>query len=84
MWSFWSFAAQPGLATAILDFTDALAWFGVGLLGLTALAGWWTAREAVRHQVSQRATHAAQTAPASYREAAERSAAVAPCTWVHV
>jgi hypothetical protein len=70
MWSFWSFAAQPGLATAILDFTDALAWLGVGLLGLTALAGWWLACVAVRHQVSQRATRAAKTAPSSYREAA--------------
>jgi hypothetical protein len=66
----WSFATQPGLATAVLDFTDAFAWLGVGLLGLTALAGWVIAIKAVRHQVSQRATRAATTAPLRYREAA--------------
>jgi hypothetical protein len=66
----WSFTTQPGLATAVLDFTDAFAWFGVGLLGLTALAAWVIAVTAVRHQVSQRATRAAKTAPPRYREAA--------------
>jgi hypothetical protein len=66
----WSFMTQPGLATAVLNFTDAFAWLGVGLLGLTVLAAWVIAVSAVRHQVSQRATGAAQTAPPSYREAA--------------
>jgi hypothetical protein len=66
----WSFTTQPGLATTVLDFTDALAWLGVGLLGLTALAAWAIAVRAIRHQVSQRATRAAKTMPSSYREAA--------------
>jgi hypothetical protein len=34
----WSFATQPGLATAVLDFTNDLSLLGVGLLGLVALS----------------------------------------------
>ena len=66
----WNFMMQPGLANAVLDFTDALAWLGVGLLGLTALSAWGIACIAVRHQLSQRATRSEKAAPPSYREAA--------------
>ena len=66
----WSFMTQPGLATAVLDFTDALAWLGVGLLGLTALTAWGIACIAVRHQITQRATRAAEATLPSYQEAA--------------
>jgi hypothetical protein len=71
----WNFATQPGLATAVLDFTVALSWLGVGLLGLGALAAWVIAFRAARPHAPQRATRAAKTAPPSYREAAERAAA---------
>ncbi|MBI3302396.1 MAG: hypothetical protein HYZ72_10030 [Deltaproteobacteria bacterium] len=66
----WSFATQPGLATAVLDFTNDLSWLGVGLLGLMALAAGSVAFVAIRHQVSQRTKPAVETAPADYREAA--------------
>ena len=65
----WSFMTQPGLATAVLDLTDAFAWLGVGLLGLTALTAWGITCIAVRHQLSERATGTATTPP-SYQEAA--------------
>lgn len=66
----WSVTTQPGLATAILDFTDVMAWIGVGLLGLAMLTGWAIAMNAIRHQISQHVKSAAKTTPPSYREAA--------------
>ena len=66
----WSFATQPGLATAVLDFTNDLSWLGVGLLGLMALAAGSIAFVAIQHHVSQSAKPAVEIAPADYQEAA--------------
>jgi hypothetical protein len=68
----WSFIAQSGLATGVMDFTNALSLLGVSLVGLVALSAGLIAFTALRQQVSQAPQPVAETtpAPADYRAAA--------------
>jgi len=68
----WSFITQQGLATAIVDFTDAFSPLLVGLVGLLALSAAGIAVAAIRAQRSQTrmsATPHTSTMP-NHREAA--------------
>jgi hypothetical protein len=66
----WSFMTQPGVTTAVVDFTNDLSLLGIGLMGLVALATGTIAYAAIRHSVAQRTTRAAQTVPTDQRDAA--------------
>jgi hypothetical protein len=70
MWNFGH--VQSGLATAVLDFTKELSPLGVGLVGAVWLSVGLIVFLAVQHYLSQAATSAVDTEPAStdYRRAA--------------
>jgi hypothetical protein len=60
----WGFISHPGLATAVLDFTDDFLLLGVGLLGLTALSGGVVVYAAIRHFMAQKIELHTRVAPA--------------------
>jgi hypothetical protein len=68
----WNFITQPGLASAVVDFTSELSPVIVGLLGLVGLSAGMIVFAAIRYHRSQRTQPTAGTAPAStdQREAA--------------
>jgi hypothetical protein len=68
----WSFITQQGLATAVVDFTNALSPLLVGLVGLLALSAAGIAWEALRAHRSQTRTPGTQHTPrmTNQREAA--------------
>ena len=71
-YTMWSFSIQPGLATAIADFTNALSLLTFGLVGLMGLSAGMIVFAAMRHYLSEKTQTAIETAPAftDYREAA--------------
>ena len=68
----WNFITQPGLASAVIDFTSELSPVIVGLLSLVGLSAGMIVFAAIRYHLSQRTQPVARTAPASTdrREAA--------------
>ena len=67
-----NFMTQPGLTTAVLDFTKDLSPLGTGLFGLLVLSAGLIACAAIRHHLHEKTTPAIDTAPAAtdHREAA--------------
>jgi hypothetical protein len=67
-----SFIAQAGYTTTVVDFTNDLSSLLVGLVVLTALSVGMIAIEAVRYHFAQKAEVSTETAPATieYRQAA--------------
>jgi hypothetical protein len=70
MWNFIN--TQPGLATAVLDFTNDLSPLGVGLVGLIWLSVGLIIFMAAQHYLSQatKPTAGTTSTPADYRNAA--------------
>jgi len=60
----WDVIPQPGLASAVVDFTNELSLLTVSLLGLVGLSAGMIILLALRHYRAQRTQPAAQTAPA--------------------
>ncbi|NOT55987.1 MAG: hypothetical protein HOP18_15415 [Deltaproteobacteria bacterium] len=67
-----SFIAQAGYTTTVIDFTNDLSILLVGLVTLTALSAGVLAIEALRYHFAQKAEGSTETAPATieYRRAA--------------
>ncbi len=67
-----SFIAQAGYTTTVIDFTNDLSALLVGLVTLTALSAGVIIFEAVRYHFAQKAEVPTETAPATieYRRAA--------------
>ncbi len=61
----WNFITQPGLASAVVDFTSDLSPVIVGLLSLVGLSAGMIVFAAIRHHLSQSTKPAAKTAPTS-------------------
>lgn len=68
----WNFIAQPGIATASVDFTSEFSLLALGLLSLLALSAGLIAFAATRQHMSQKTEIVAGPAsvPADYRDAA--------------
>jgi len=68
----WTFIAQPGLATAIVDFMNDFSLLAFGLLGLLTLSVLMIAFAATRRHAPQQTEPVAGTAPipTDHREAA--------------
>ena len=68
----WNFIAQPGIATASVDFTGDFLLLALGLLGLLALSAGLIAVDAIRQHMSQKTEPVAGPASASadYQDAA--------------
>jgi hypothetical protein len=67
-----SFIAQAGYTTTVIDFTNDLSTLLVGLVTLTALSAGAIAIEAIRYHFAQKAEVPIEAAPATieYRQAA--------------
>jgi hypothetical protein len=68
----WSFLVQPGVASVVVDFTNALSPLGIGLVGLMLVAAGAITFSAIQHSWSQAASassHREHALP-DFREAA--------------
>lgn len=63
---------QPGLATAVVDFSNDLSLLGIGLLGLLLVSAGFIILAAIREHLSQKTELMAKRTPASedHRDAA--------------
>lgn len=59
----WTLMTQPGLATAVVDFTHDLSLLTIRLLGLVGLSAGMILFAAIRHSLSQQIELGAKTAP---------------------
>ena len=68
----WNFIAQPGIATASIDFTNDFSLLALGLLGLLALSAGLITVDVIRQYVSQKTALVTGPAPAAvdYQDAA--------------
>jgi hypothetical protein len=68
----WNFIAQPGIASASVDFTSEFSLLALGLLGLLALSAGLIAFAATRQHMPQKTEIVAELepVPADHRDAA--------------
>lgn len=68
----WDFVAQPGIVSAVVEFTNELSLLIVGLVGLVWLSAGAIVVAAIHYYLSQKTKPAASTTPfaTDHREAA--------------